>query len=329
MQTGVNTMTNILPALDSRMLSAPEFNALKAMPPELEWFANIRSEKTRRAYRNDVQELSRFLGIAEPEEFRLVTRAHLLAWRGRLEERNLAPATIRRKLASISSLFDYLCEQNAVLHNPVLGVKRPAANNNEGTTPALGDSQARMLLDAPPADTLKGKRDRAILATLLYHGLRREELCRLQVRDLQQRSGVPHLHVQGKREKTRYLPLHPMAQRLIDDYLSTAGHRGDLKGPLFRPVKNNTTGTLQKSLDPQAVYSCIIRKYGHETGISALVNGFCVHSLRSTAATNALENGADIAKVQEWLGHANVSTTRLYDRRASRPEESPTFRVKY
>jgi integrase len=108
-----------------------------------------------------------------------------------------------------------------------------------------------------------------------------------------------------------------------------AGHRGDLKGPLFRPVKNNTTGTLQKSLDPQAVYSCIIRKYGHETGISALVNGFCVHSLRSTAATNALENGADIAKVQEWLGHANVSTTRLYDRRASRPEESPTFRVKY
>ncbi len=107
-------MTNTLPALDSRMLSAPEFHALKAVPPELEWYANIRSEKTRRAYRNDVKELSRFLGITEPEEMRIVTRAHLLAWRTDLAQRNLAAATIRRKLASISSLFDYLCEQNAV-----------------------------------------------------------------------------------------------------------------------------------------------------------------------------------------------------------------------
>ena len=48
-----------------------------------------------------------------------------------------------------------------------------------------------------------------------------------------------------------------------------------------------------------------------------------------TAATNALSHEADIAKVQEWLGHANVSTTRLYDRRKTRPEDSPTFRVKY
>jgi site-specific recombinase XerC len=78
-----------------------------AVPPELEWYANIRSEKTRRVYRNNVKELSRFL------------------WRTDLEQRNLAAATIRRKLASISSLFDYLCEQNAVLHNPVLGMKRP------------------------------------------------------------------------------------------------------------------------------------------------------------------------------------------------------------
>ena len=47
------------------------------------------------------------------------------------------------------------------------------------------------------------------------------------------------------------------------------------------------------------------------------------------AATNALSHDSDIAKVQEWLGHANVSTTRLYDRRKNKPEDSPTFRVKY
>ena len=96
-----------------------------------------------------------------------MTRAHLIAWRKDLERRSLAASTIRRKLSALSSLFDYLCEQNAVTHNPVNGVKRPAVNNNEGLTPALGDAQARALLAAPVEDTRKGKRDRAILATLL------------------------------------------------------------------------------------------------------------------------------------------------------------------
>jgi site-specific recombinase XerD len=53
------------------------------------------------------------------------------------------------------------------------------------------------------------------------------------------------------------------------------------------------------------------------------------HALRAAAATNALEHGADIAKVQDWLGHANPATTRLYDKRKNRPEESLTFRVMY
>ena len=89
------------------------------------------------------------------------------------------------------------------------------------------------------------------------------------------------------------------------------------------------TGRLDRHLDPASVYQNIVRKYGLETGLSAEVMGLCVHSLRATAATNALSHDSDIAKVQEWLGHANVSTTRLYDRRKSKPEDSPTFRVKY
>ena len=120
-----------------------------------------------------------------------------------------------------------------------------------------------------------------------------------------------------------------MAQRLIEEYLALAGHGGDGGGPVFRPVTNNRTGELEKPLDPGSVYHNIVRKYGLETGVSAQVNGLCVHSLRATAATNALSHEADIAKVQEWLGHANVSTTRLYDRRKTKPEDSPTFRIRY
>lgn len=76
-------------------------------------------------------------------------------------------------------------------------MKRPAANGNGGSTPTLGDAQVRRLLEAPAPDTLKGIRDRAILATLLYHGIRREELCLLRLRDMQSRQGVMHFRIQG------------------------------------------------------------------------------------------------------------------------------------
>ena len=140
---------------------------------------------------------------------------------------------------------------------------------------------------------------------------------------------VGHLRVKGKGDKIRYIPLHPLAQRLIEHYLLLAGHGQDLSGPLFRPVRNNRTGTLKKPLNTNSIYRNIVRKYGLETGLNIEVNGLCVHSMRATAATNALSHEADIAKVQEWLGHANVSTTRLYGRRKSRREDSPTFRVRY
>lgn len=322
-------LMNDLVTKTPKALTAEQFQGLSDIPPELEWFANINNPKTKRAYRCDVGEFSAFINIESPQQMRDVTRAHVIAWRDSLEANDLSPASIRRKLSAISSLFDYLCEKNAVTHNPVKGVKRPTANNNEGSTPALGDAQARTLLNAPSPDTLKGKRDRAILATLLYHGLRREELCNLRIKDIESREGAIHFRVLGKRSKIRYIPINPMASRLIDDYLILAGHGDDFKGALFRPVKNNRTGTLNRPLDPSSIYRSIVKKYSLETGINAEVNGLCVHSLRATSATNALSHEADIAKVQEWLGHANISTTRLYDRRNSKPEDSPTFRVKY
>ena len=136
---------------------------------------------------------------------------------------------------------------------------------------------------------------------------------------MQSRQGVLHFRVKGKRDKIRFVPVQVLAQRLIEEYLALTGHAADSAGPVFRPVTNNRTGDLDRPLDPASVYQNIVRKYGLETGISAEVNGLCVHSLRATAATNALSHEADIAKVQEWLGHANVSTTGLYDRRKTRP----------
>ena len=322
------------------LLTRAEFQKLADVPPEVEWFADIRNSRTRRAYQIDIREFMGFVGISRPEEFRIIARAHVLAYRKWLEARTvggtwekkranrmLAGATIRRKLSALSSLFEHLCECNAVLHNPVDGVSRPKVESYEGKTPALGDHQARELLNAPDRETLKGKRDAAILSTLLYHGLRREELCSLKVRDVTQRRGVLHLRVHGKGDKLRYIPLHPGTAESITEYVEAAGHGADPASPLFRTIRNNITMKKDAAMTTDGVYK-VVMWYARKIGIGT-IEGLGVHSLRATAATNALEHEADISKVQDWLGHSNISTTRMYDRRKHRPEDSPTFKVAY
>ncbi|RMS19724.1 SAM-like protein, partial [Pseudomonas coronafaciens pv. garcae] len=230
-----------------------------------------------------------------------------------------------RKLAALASLFDHLLESNAIAGgNPVHGVKRPRIESNEGKTPALGDHQAKALLEAPDESTLKGQRDRALLAVLLYHGLRREEAALLQVSDIQERRGIQHLKVHGKGGKVRYLPLHPIAAGRIHLYLESSGHHlADRKVPLFIPLRGRLTGA---GITANGIYT-VVEAYVKKAGVQ--VAGLGVHGLRATAATNALEHEADIAKVQAWLGHANISTTKIYDRRENRPEDSPTYKVKY
>ena len=314
----------LVPVNEERRLTAAAFQVLAEVPAEVEWFANLGNKATRRAYENALKDFMRFTGIVRPDEFRNVTRAHVIAWRDDLVRRALSGMTLRHRLAALSSLFEYLCEKNAVTHNPVKGVKRPRVESEEGKTPALGDHQARRLLDAPDGVSLKSKRDRALLATLLYHALRRDELCRLKVKDFRhERRGVAHLKVFGKGGKTRYVPLYPAASGLIVDYLEAAGHGADDTGALFRPIHNHRADGQAKAITADGVYK-IVRGYSAALGFE-----IGAHALRATAATNALDHQADIAKVQEWLGHANIATTRIYDHRKTRPEDSPTFKVAY
>jgi integrase/recombinase XerD len=144
-----------------------------------------------------------------------------------------------------------------------------------------------------------------------------------------ERRGVRHLKVWGKGSKTRYVPLHPAAGALIHDYLEANGRGQDTDGSLFRPLRNNRAtidleaGAAPPAITADGVYK-IVRRYSRALGFE-----IGAHALRATAATNALDHQADIAKVQEWLGHANIATTRIYDQRKNRPEDSPTFKVTY
>jgi integrase len=151
-----------------------------------------------------------------------------------------------------------------------------------------------ILLESLPPP-LKGKRDRAILATFLHHRLRCEELCGLRVRDLQSRQGVPHLRIFGKGAKVRYVPAHPLALERIHDYFEAAGHGEDADGPLFRPLKNPAgKEDTKRPLTHGAVYHRVLRKHAQAAGIDSI--SFGPHALRATAATNALDRGADLAQ---------------------------------
>ena len=105
----------------------------------------------------------------------------------------------------------------------------------------------------------------------------------------QARKGVPHLKVSGKGGKTRYVPLHPGTNGLINDYLDIAGHGTDENGALFRPVKNNTTGRLDMAITADGVYR-LVRTYSAQLGFE-----IGAHALRATAATNALDHQALIS----------------------------------
>jgi len=311
-----------------RTLSTLEYKNLSDAPPEVQWLANLSNQKTRRAYRIDIQSFMQFAGITNSKELQTVKRSHILAWRCDMETQGLSGATIRRRMSALSSLFESLCDSHDAIHNPTRGVKRPRVDCLIGKTPALSKEQARALLDAPDDLSLKGMRDKAILAMLLHHALRREELCSLKVRDFKVlRGGSPHIRVRGKGDKIRFLPIHPESEELVTIYIVNAGHHADADGPLFRSVSSAQKSAAVEALTPNGIYSNVVRYYLNLLGINGELMG--PHALRCTAATCALDNQADIAQVQEWLGHTNISTTRIYDRRNFRVADSPTFKVSY
>jgi integrase/recombinase XerD len=102
---------------------------------------------------------------------------------------------------------------------------------------------------------------------------------------------VPHIKVSGKGEKTRYLPLHPGSNELIHDYLEAAGHSADENGALFRPVKNNRTGRLDKALTPDGVYR-LVRRYSAQSRPSIRSECILTRSAKARRSERAHEGRA-------------------------------------
>jgi integrase/recombinase XerD len=283
---------------------------LAAIPEEEIWLAKQKSRQTCRAYRLDVRHFMRAFGITTTDALRQVDHRAVIAWeRMQREQEGAKSSTIRRRLAALSSLFKHLVRHGVVARNPVVDVERPSINRVEGSTAAFSKLQARKILDAPPADTLAGLRDRAILSVGLQVGFRRAEIAALNVGDLHQNRGFDALRVIRKGGRREALAINPQAAQRICAYLEITGHGDQLDAPLFRPVRGNKK-PLDASgrMDADAI-DRMVRKYAAKIGLD---RGYSAHSMRATFITTALENGAQLEDVQKAAGHRDPSTTKLY-----------------
>jgi integrase/recombinase XerD len=325
-RTPIQTMKAVVPSSRGSMQRI-SVDQLAGIPEEEIWLASRKSARTRQAYRNDVMHFMRTLNINSVDELRRVDHRAVMAWERLMrEEQGSQASTVRRRLAALSSLFAHLVKFGTVEMNPVRDVERPQINRREGMTLALSQAQARAILDKPDPNTLLGVRDRAILAVGLQVGFRRSEIAGLKVGDFHMNRGYDSLKVTRKGGKKGSLAIHPQAAQRIKDYLALSGHGHDFEGPLFRPVKENRKGQASRRYLAPRIIDHILRKYARHIGLD---RGYSAHSMRATFITTALDNGASLEDVQSAAGHADPSTTKLYDRRGYNPEKSASFFANY
>lgn len=295
------------------------------------WLTKSPSSETRAGYARDLNQFLRFAGIPVGawEELAGVRPSHVAAWRDRLLAAGQTNTSVGRKLSVVRSLFGYLRAYGWAGANPAdtAFVAAPPAPR-DGKTVGLTPEDCRRLIDAPPADTPEGARDRAILGVLAFTGCRVGEVCRLRVQDYKASGGHRVVEVRGKGGKERRIPLHPEAFERLEIWLDAAGIR-DTDGPLFRPARTarsrGRSGFHPQPLTRRAV-QYLVARYVRRLGLDPNVT---VHSFRVTALTTARERGADVIDLQDFAGHADPRTTLTYIRNRDRLSRSPAYALKY
>lgn len=260
------------------------------------------SPRTLEAYGRDTRRLREFLisrSVSSPDS---VVAADIREFTYHLRDQGLAPSSIRRSLSAIRTYFGFLLAEDLVQADPTEQVEPP--RTWQRLPGVLSTQEVERLLEAPDPGHRLFWRDRAILEFLYASGVRVSELTGLKVRDLDLGEGLAV--VAGKGSKQRLVPIGGAAIRAVRVYLRELRPRlgkgsGRGEGVLFLNARGG-------ALTRMGVWK-ILRKHVERAGIERRVTP---HTLRHTFATHLLEGGADLAAVQEMLGHADISTTQIY-----------------
>lgn len=209
------------------------------------------------------------------------------------------PRTIARLLASLRQFFLWQIGNDVRLDNPCDDIQSPKIPKSLPKT--LSEDDITRLLDAP-TDDLLGLRDKAMLEMMYACGLRVSELVNLSIGQINLNAGW--LHITGKGNKTRLIPLGEYAQQALETYLQRRGelliNKSDCQAVFL---------TTQGGYMTRHNFWHMIKKYAQLADIRGDISP---HTLRHAFATHLVNHGADLRSVQLLLGHSDLSTTQIY-----------------
>jgi site-specific recombinase XerD len=246
---------------------------------------------------------------AESFPWQKVTYSESMAVRLTLAER-YKPATVNKMLSALRGVLKQtwclgLVDSDAY-HRAAAVENVRGSNLLSGR--ALATDEIALLFETCTAEaTTKGSRDAAIFAVFYVCGLRRGELARLDLDDFDTEDGAILVH--GKRGKQRTVYLTAGGCEHVESWI---GHRGEVPGPLFCPIRQNGDIPLTRMRGESVAY--ILRRRQEQAGVEP----FSPHDIRRSTVTHLLDAGVDVFTVQRLAGHADATTTARYDRRGER-----------
>jgi len=286
-------------ALDTSLLPAgrPAFDVIEALVLDA-----VHSVNSRRAYRRALVD---FHDWYQTNCNSGLCRAAVQQYRGDLERRGLAAPTINLRLCAVRKLALEAADNGLLLPEIAAGIARVRGTPYRGSRTGhwLTRNQAQDLLDLPPANTSKGLRDRVILAMLLGCGLRRDEMARVVLEQIQQVDGrwvIGNLLGKGGRVRTVAMP--SWAKVVLDRWVVAARLT---TGRLLRPVLKNDR-VVGDRIGSEAIAK-IVRGYGVDLKVE-----ISPHDLRRSYAKLAHRGRAPLEQIQISLGHASIQTTERY-----------------
>jgi integrase/recombinase XerC len=259
------------------------------------------SPHTIRNYASDLEQFASYFTPPSqrppaPAEF---TVLQIREWLGDLYHRRLSPVSVRRKLASVRSLFQFLAKHGGVPTNVARLVKTPKAPQRLPAVPTA--EQTNELIDAVAADRLERpfpERDRLIFELLYGCGLRISELVGLDLDDFDTRE--QWIRVRGKGRKERQVPYGATAAAALEKYLAVRSVK-----PREKALFANHLRTRLSDRGARGIVKLYARLISGDASMHP-------HSLRHAFATHLLADGADLRAIQELLGHARLATTQKY-----------------
>lgn len=298
---------------------------------------------TLKALRSDLHQFSQWWSKQHQRPFaieQLVTRDVRQWQRHRQQVDGVSPKTINRNLVSMRRYCQWAVENRLLPDNPVDGIQE--IPHDKLSPRFLPDEAVDALLRAPrmePNIQLR-QRDQALLAVLVYAGLRSQEACDLQLRDVDLAGGTVTVR-RGKGKKARRIPLHSDAQQALLDYIKQVrcpdgfpeigsdeerqpfliGLRRTVQGhPMQTGIKTRSVRKRLKQLgkiaashlSAAAEKSADLEQAAHLRQWASQLVALSPHQLRHSLARRLLHSGAQLSEVQRILGHSRLSTTGMY-----------------